>query len=278
LNLVAELPEEQQERLLEGPEVLVIDIASNREFSKDNVFAIVFPILAGALFFLAAMIASNYMLKVVVEEKENRMMEVLLTSVSADHLIGGKTLGLLAVCFTQLAIYLVAGVVALLVAKQYVSINVAIPWDFVAIMVLFFLPSFLLNAAVMVGIGGVFEELQQAQQIGAYINLIFLLPIFLMVLFIENPTSPILVLMTFFPPTAFLTISLRWALSSIPTWQIVLSWFLLVFTAVWTAWAAVRIFRIGMLQYGQPLSRKAILDGLRESWQRQSWRRQDVRR
>jgi len=269
-SLVAELPSQQQERLLEGPRIMIVDVASNREFSEENIFAILFPIIAGVLFFTATMIASNYMLKVVVEEKENRTMEILLTSTSADQLMGGKTVGLLAVCFTQLAIYLAAGVIGLLVASRYITIpgGISIPWDYVAIILAFFLPAYLLNAAVMVAIGGVFEELQQAQQIGAYVNLIFLLPIFLLVAFMENPSGPIAMLLTFFPPTAFLTISIRWGLSTVPLWQVAVSWVLLVLSALGTAWLAVRIFRIGMLQYGQPLNRKAIMDGLMEGRRR----------
>jgi ABC-2 type transport system permease protein len=266
LSLVARLPDAQRERLLVKPRIEVVDFDSKRVFSPDNALGIIFPIIAGILFFLAAMISSNYMLKVVVDEKENRTMEILLTSASADQLIGGKSLGLLAVCFTQLGIYLAAGIIGLLVALHYIEFDVplTVPWGFLGIMLLFFLPTYILNAAIMVAIGGAFDELQQAQQIAAYVNLVFLFPVFMLVVFFENPSSPVILFLTFFPPTAFLTISIRWGLSAIPAWQIAVSWMLLVLTAGWAVWIAVRVFRIGMLQYGQPLNRKAILSGIRE--------------
>jgi ABC-2 type transport system permease protein len=117
----------------------------------------------------------------------------------------------------------------------------------------------------MVAIGAAFDEVQPAQQVAGMVNLVFVLPFFFMLLFFQNPSSPVILFLTFFPPTAFLTVSIRWGLSTIPTWQLVVSWVLLVLSAGWTAWLAIRIFRIGMLHFGQPLSRKVIVAGLRES-------------
>ena len=66
------------------------------------------------------------------------------------------------------------------------------------------------------------------------------------------------------PTTAFLTILLRWSLTSVPVWQMTLSWVLLVATALGSVWLAARIFRMGMLRYGQRLSLKSVVAGLRE--------------
>ena len=266
LNLVSSLAQPLQERLLDGSQIIVIDINSNRQFDQENFINILLPIVAGLLFFVATMTASSYMLKVVAEEKENRTMEIMVTSVSPNQLIGGKTLGLLAASLTQLLIYVIAGAAALLIAAQYIDFigQLTIPWEYLGILALFFFPAYFLNAGVMVAIGGAYEELQHGQQIAGFVNLIFLLPLFMLVVFFENPSSPLIVLLTLFPPTAFLTIAIRWGLSTVPAWQLIVSWVLLVFSAGWTVWAAVRIFRIGMLQYGQPLSRKVILAGLRE--------------
>jgi ABC-2 type transport system permease protein len=66
-----------------------------------------------------------------------------------------------------------------------------------------------------------------------------------------------------FPTSAFLTISLRWGLGTVPLWQIGVSWVLLVATTIFMVWAAARVFRTGMLRYGQPLNLKAAVAVIR---------------
>ena len=72
-----------------------------------------------------------------------------------------------------------------------------------------------------------------------------------------------MVFFTLFPTTSFLTISLRWGLGTVPLWQVGLGWAFLLAAAGFMAWAAARVFRAGMLHYGQPLSVKAAMAALR---------------
>ena len=72
-----------------------------------------------------------------------------------------------------------------------------------------------------------------------------------------------MVFFTLFPTTSFLTISLRWGLGTVPLWQVGLGWACLLAAAGFMAWAAARVFRAGMLHYGQPLSVKAAMAALR---------------
>lgn len=265
LNLVQSLPAEVQTRVLDGPAISVHDIASNRTFSEQNIMDIILP-FAGTFFFMfATMAAAGYMLQVVADEKENRMMEVMLTSVTPGQMIGGKSVGLLAASLTQLGIYMVAIVVGLVVAAPYVEQlqNVTIPWGYLGVMALFFFPSYALIAALMVAIGSSVSELQQGQQVAGILNLMFVLPIMLVSVLFSNPNHPIMMAFTFFPTTSFLTISLRWGLGTVPFWQMTVSWVILVGTTALAIWAATRVFRAGMLHYGQPLSLKSVWGALR---------------
>jgi ABC-2 type transport system permease protein len=88
-------------------------------------------------------------------------------------------------------------------------------------------------------------------------------PIFALPLLFESPSHPLLVLFSLFPATSFLTLSLRWGLGTVPIWQIALGWGLLVAAAAAMIWVAARVFRAGMLIYGQPLSLKAAWAALR---------------
>lgn len=264
-NLVSALPSVVQDRLLQGPEVAVFDISNQREFSESGIVNVIIPIAASFFFFFATMSASGYLLGVVATEKENRTMELMVTSVTPGQLIGGKAMGLLAVTLTQLGIYVIAAVVGLRVAMPYVEPlqQATVPWAYLGVVALFFLPAYSLVAALMVAIGGSVTEMQQAQQIAGILNLFFMAPLILLGALITNPGSPFMVFLTIFPSTAFLTISLRWGLGTIPPWQLAISWTLLVATAALVMWSAARVFRAGMLRYGQPLTLKGVMASLR---------------
>jgi ABC-2 type transport system permease protein len=264
-NLLASLPEDVRQRVSEGPAVTVVDVASNREFSEAAIINIILPFVATFFFFVATMMASGYMLQVVAEEKENKTMEVMLTSVTPGQLIGGKAVGLMAASLTQLAIYVVAAIVGLVIAAQYIPElqHAVVPWEYLGLMAMFFFPSYVLIAAVMIAIGSSVTELQQGQQIAGMLNFLFIAPIFLIAVILENPSNPIITFFTFFPTTSFLTISLRWGLGTVPMWQVAVSWVILVATAALMMWAASRVFRAGMLRYGQPLTFKSALAAVR---------------
>jgi ABC-2 type transport system permease protein len=267
VNLVAAYPDAVADRLFAGPEIIVIDLASGREFSDSAIINVILPFVASFFFFIATMSASGFMLQVVADEKENRTMEIILTSLTPGQLIGGKTLGLLAASLTQLAIYLLTVVLGVAIASVYVPElqAVVIPWGYLGVVALFFFPSYALIAAIMVAIGSAVTELQQGQQLAGILNLLFMAPLILTFLFFENPNGPAVIFMSLFPTTAFMTISLRWGLGTVPLWQLGLSWVLLVSTTLLMIWAAARIFRVGMLRYGQPLNLKAAVEAVRNA-------------
>jgi ABC-2 type transport system permease protein len=265
-NLVAGLPQDVSQRLLQGPSIGVRDIVSNREFSQDSMINVILPFVASFFFFFATMSLSGYMLGVVANEKENRTMEVMVTSLTPGQLIGGKAVGLLAAALTQLAIYVVAAIIGLRVAAPYVPElqQAVVPWTYLGVMALFFFPAYGLIAAIMISIGSAVTELQQGQQVAGLLNLLFMLPLFVLPLIFENPNHPAVVGFTLFPTTAFLTISLRWGLGTVPVWQLGVSWVLLVAATLLLTWVAARVFRIGMLRYGKPLNLKAIVAAVRK--------------
>jgi ABC-2 type transport system permease protein len=261
INLVAPLPGDLRLRLLEGADITVYDTASHRRFSENDILSFLLPFVGAFVFFFATMMSAGYMLGVVAGEKEDRTIEILVTSMTPGQFIGGKTLGLSAAVLTQLAVYALAAVAGIGVASAYVPglQQATVPWDYLAVMVLFFLPTYVLMSAIMIAIGSAVTEVQQGQQVAGLLNLLFMLPLFVLPMMVENPGNSIATAFTLFPTTAFLTISLRWALGTVPLWQLGASWVILVATASLMVWAAGRVFRVGMLRYGQPLNLKAAL-------------------
>lgn len=267
LNLVAPYSDEIGHRLIEGANITVHDIVSDREFSEDGTINIVLPFIASIIFFTSTMSASGYMIEVVGDEKENRTMEIMLTTVTPGQLIGGKALGLLAATLTQLGVNILILAIGLIIARPYVAElqNIVVPWTYIVVMALFFFPAYTLISALMIAAGSAVTNLHQGEQLAGILNLFFILPLFLTILIFEDPASPVLVFFSLFPTTSFLMISLRWGVGTVPFWQIGASWIFLVATAIFTLWAATKIFRAGMLRYGQPLSLKGAWATLRSA-------------
>jgi ABC-2 type transport system permease protein len=265
-NLVAELPEAVGRRAVEGLSLTVRAADGSREFSSRNWIAFVLPFGAGFFFMIVVMSSAGYLLQAVTTEKENRTMEVMITSMTPGQLVTGKAIGLMAVSLTQLVIWALAVVVCLLVGAQFLApLRAArVPWATLGIAVAYFIPAYALVAGVMIAIGSAVTETRQGQQIASIVNLSFTLPFFFIALMVANPNSPILVALTLFPTTAFLTVTMRWSLAVVPAWQMALSWVLLVATAGLSVWAAARVLRVGMLRYGQRLDLRAALRALRK--------------
>jgi ABC-2 type transport system permease protein len=192
-------------------------------------------------------------------------MELMITSLKPEQLMVGKALGLMAVSLTQLGIWALTGAIATWVATRGLEIVRLgqVPWSTVGVILAFFFPGYALVGGLMAAIGSAVTEQRQGQQIAAILNLVFMAPFFLVALVMAQPNSPLMVALTLFPPTAFLTVVLRWSVSIVPWWQLALSWLLLVGAAGCSLWAAARILRAGMLRYGQRLSLRGVLAALK---------------
>jgi ABC-2 type transport system permease protein len=201
----------------------------------------------------------------VTTEKENRTMELMITSLTPEQLMVGKAVGLMAVAMTQLGVWAATGALAIGIATrglQIVRLG-SVPWSTVGVILAFFLPAYALIGGLMSAIGSIVTEQRHGQQIAAVFNLFFMSPFFLAALILARPNHPLMVAMTLFPPTAFLSVVLRWSVSVVPWWQLIASWVLLVMAAGFSLWGAARILRVGMLRYGQRLELRAVVSALK---------------
>lgn len=264
-NLSAGLPDDVQRRILRGVDLTVRSADGRRQAGEKEFINLFMPFIAGMFFVFAVMASAGYLLQAVTDEKENRTVEILFTSLTPEQFIGGKAVGLIAVAVSQFLVWALAVVVGLVVGAQFLEPLKAIqvPWTFLLVMALYFFPAFSLIAGLMTAVGGMVADMQQGQQISGVLNMLFVLPFFFMGLAFFNPDSPILIALTLFPTTAFVTVALRWGMTVIPAWQLILSWVLLVATAGLSVWASARIFRVGMLRYGQRLDLRTVLQIIR---------------
>ncbi len=264
-NLLVGQPLGERSWAQEGPTLDIRSADGSRNWSPSNIGNILLPYLIGFFFFFATMGVSGYMLEAVTDEKENRTIEILTTSMTPEQLIGGKAIGLMGVALTQMIIWVGVAVVALLIAGPLVPFlgNLQVPWQMLVVALLYFLPSFALVSGLMLAIGGAVTDFRQGQQVSGVLNMLFVLPMLCSVLVFINPDNAALVGLTLFPTTSMVTILLRWGFTVIPLWQLVAGWVVLVASAGLSIWAAARIFRLGMLRYGQNLNLREALAGLR---------------
>ena len=265
LNLMRDLPPDVAQRLAQGPAIVIRSPDGRREASKEGFLNLMTPYFVGIFFMIAIQMSAGYLLQAVVEEKENRTIEIILTSITPRQFIGGKVVGLVGVGLTQMAIWSLGGIVAVRIARERWASVAAItfPWDFVLVALVLFLPAYVMLAGLMTGIGAAVTELREAQQMAGLFNLLLAAPYFVVPALFRHPNGLLALALSFFPLTAPVTMSIRWPLTLVPLWQVGISALLLLLSAWLSVVGAARLFRAGMLRYGQRLSLRGMWQALR---------------
>ena len=233
---------------------------------QDEWFLVFTPFIAGIMFVIVVMTSGGYLLQAVVQEKENRTMEIVITSVSPNQLMTGKIIGNIAVGLTQLIVWLLFGWIALEVGGLIWPAlqDFSLPADYIFVLLLILLPAFVMVAAVMASIGASMTEAREAQQVSGMFSLPIMIPYYLSSVITMNPNGTLAVVLSYFPLTAPITILMRMAFTVVPTWQIVINIIILVIFAALAIWVAGRTFRMGMLRYGKKISLKEIFGNQEE--------------
>ncbi len=252
-NLLAQFPDEVVQRLSQGNQLIVQSLDGMRQFVQGDWVGFVLPFIVGFIFLIAVFATSGYLLQAVVEEKQNRTMELLVTTVSPNKLMAGKILGIIAVGWTQLIVWF--GMVMLLVVVSGLFIELPdlrlFSTGYFILAVALFVPAFVLLAALMVAVGATLTDVQEAQQVTSLFTIPLFIPFWFAFSLINHPNGPVAVILSFIPITAPITLAIRAGFAQIPTWQLLLSLSLLLLFAILAVWFAGRAFRLGMLRYGQ---------------------------
>jgi ABC-2 type transport system permease protein len=247
---------------LENPSLVTIStLDGEREIREDQWYNIFVPMVAGVMFFIVVMTSGGYLLQAVVEEKENRTMEILITSVTPAQLMTGKIIGNIGVGLTQLFVWLIFGWIGLIIASRFFPVvqNISISADYIAVLLLVLLPSFVMVAAIMAAIGATMTETKEAQQISSLFSLPMMIPYYLSSTIMMNPNGALAMFLSYFPITAPITLLMRMGFTVVPAWQIAINVSILILFAIFAIWFAGRAFRMGMLRYGKKLSVKDVL-------------------
>jgi len=190
--------------------------------------------------------SGQILIRSVVEEKTNRIIEVLASSCSPTNLMAGKILGLSALGLTQIGLYALMG----LAAVSYFGFE-GILFENVWLLLPYFILGYLFYAAIFVVIGSPLSSEQEAQQIAGWVVLILLLPMIFAVVAIENPGMPIVRILSFIPFFTPSFMALRIPIAMPSTFDIVATMGILILSTIIMMWIAGKIFRVAILSYGK---------------------------
>lgn len=219
----------------------------------------IMPIAFMMLLFLTIVSVSQALITSTLEEKGNRVVEVLLSSVSPFELMAGKVFGTCAVGLTLMAIWAAGGIAGLAMNGIHV-----VEAGQMGLCVLYYLLGFLLVASLMVAVGSACNTLKEAQNLLAPVMFLLTLPMFFVLVVARDPNGTLSTILSMFPPfTPFLMMMRVGSTPAPPAWQIAASLVLLAGSAWLALRLAARVFRVGVLLYGKPPTMREIFRWMR---------------
>ncbi len=243
--------------------LVTYELGKNGAFTvKDDrreLMGLLLPLLFGMLMSVSIVTGGQYLLQGVSEEKESRILESLICTVTAEDLLVGKMLGLGSVGLTLVAAWAGSGFVFSAPAAALAQVH--FPPSLLALMLIYFLLGYLFYASLMTAIGAMTSNMREAQQVAWAFTFANFAPFIVMMQIISHPDGPVALVLSLIPFTAASTTVMRLAIpdSAVPPWQLALSIALLAGSAWLVLTAAARIFRIGLLMYGKTPNLPEIL-------------------
>ena len=255
---------EQVQTMLDRPSIDVRrfgeDGAADAEESK---LRMIVPFGFMMLLWIATFTAGNFLLTSTIEEKSNKVIEVVLSAVGPLQLLWGKILGL---ALVSLVILLTYGGLAI-ASLTALALTDLLSWTTLAWAIVFFLIAYFTIAALMAAIGSAVNELSEAQTFMAPVMIVMILPMLLWAPIAENPDGTLATVSSLLPPILPFAMVMRIgaATEPIPIWQMLLSTGLGIASVVVLVWAASRVFRVGILMQGKPPSPLELLRWIRQT-------------
>lgn len=254
INLRQELPAELASQLAQPIAFRYRALESGQSTEEEGrlLFALGIPFALAMAFSFSITFSSSFLVSAVAEEKANRLLEILVTSTRIWSLIGGKVLGLGAVAFMQVLVWglLIVLVLFTVFVGGVLPNSLPIPWAILAWMTPFFLLSYTLYAAILVGIGLFMGTPREAQQVASFLGLIAFSPILFISILMNNQDGIAAHFLTLFPFTSAIVMPMRMALGHVALWERLISLLILFCTVGGAIYGVSAIFRHNMLHYG----------------------------
>ncbi len=244
---------DEAERLLKPIKVESIRMERGREAKGSGGGKFLEVAVMVTLLYMAVLLYGISVMRSVLEEKNSRILEVLLSSATSTELMAGKLLGVGAVGLTQILVWVVIAVVFAFpgMALQPSLSEFQVPPSVLVAFAVFFLLGYLLYSTMYAAIGAITTTEQEGQQLQVFIVIPLVLSVFMLAPVVRNPDAAMMVWMSMVPFFAPVVMYARIVVQTPPLWQIALSVFLLIATIAGLLVLCARIYRIGILIYGK---------------------------
>jgi ABC-2 type transport system permease protein len=262
INLLADWPPEIAYRAAAGTQVTVRSLDGRRAVPAGGpTFGLLMPLFITIAFLALILLSSGYLLSALADEKDNRTIEILATSVSPLQLAGGKVLGIVAISLTLAAAW--AAVAALGVGGAAGTgigwfQDLRLQWNNVLAPLVIALPAYVLAAALMMALGASVTASQEAQALSMLFVGLHIVPAYMGLAFLSQPHGPAAVALSLLPFTALMTVAMRSLFAVVPAWQVAASAGVQALCALGAVWLAARAYRRGLLRTGQRLGWRGL--------------------
>jgi ABC-2 type transport system permease protein len=268
INLAAAQSPEIAYRLAAGSDVAVRSIDGRRIVPEGGpTFGLLMPLFITMAFLFMLLMSSGYTMSAIADEKENRTIEVMVTTISPNQLISGKILGIVAISLTLLLTWASVILIGIGAARQlgvgWLN-DLSIDWSIILASVAVAIPAYVLAIALMTAIGAMVTTTQEGQSISAIFFILHMIPLYISWGFLENPHNKLSIILSLLPFTALMSTGMRNLFTIVPSWQVFVSVVVQIICALGALWLAGRALRLGMLRYGQRLTWGGIFKSIRD--------------
>ena len=224
--------------------------------------------LLGIILYITILVYGLYVLQGVIEEKQSRIVEVLLSSVRPFQLMLGKVIGIGLVSLTQILVWALSlGLVSTLAAAQAIAFGSfkipRIPFSVLFFFAVYFVLGYFLYATLYALIGSMVSNQEDGQQAQFPVTMLIAIPMALSSFIMTKPDSTISTVISLIPFFTPILMFMRITVQQPPWWQIALSLVLMVGSIFGTVWIAAKIYRVGVLMYGKRPSLPELMKWLK---------------
>ena len=231
------------------------------ERDQNNPMTFILPYIVTFLFYIVILTSASLLLSSITSEKENRVMEVLMTSVTPRQMLTGKIIALGLVGLLQTIIWSGTGLLLLRFSGKNFALADAfqLPTTILLWGILFFLLGYAVYASLMAGIGALVPNMREASQLTTLIIMPLILPLMFISVLIQKPDSTFSLILSLFPLTSPVVMMTRLSATQVPFWQILIAVILLGLTAVYLVRASAELFHSQNLLSGKSINVKTFL-------------------
>lgn len=221
---------------------------------SENFISVFFKSIVYIVLLTLMIIYSGQMLvRSMLEEKSNRLIEILISSCKPQELLAGKIIGLSALGITQMIIWLSIGY--LLLGSEVISLT---SFDNLLGIISFFLLGFLFYSSLLVGIGSIVSTEQEAQQVTSYLSMMLIIPVVIIIPAIQNPDSLLIKFLTYFPFTTSSIMILKLNINSVSITEFILTTITMLISVFIVIKLSAKVFNAGILYYDKMPSLQEI--------------------